>query len=274
MKLQKLAFFELIFLACIALILSSCDPSIYEKQERDKELNRRLEALSIALEANLKFRELSISCGFSRSKLVSKFIIIPLKKEVIDAVIKYKSALEGLSEIEEEQLLRKSYREFLESNKTTFILVVANNPTLDSSKDSLSFRQFDADVKLIGENRRQYKLVEYTSNFTANLNPGWNEGYLHFENFRRDYGNNLINSYAIHFDGYQMSCSDQEFTQGWAFSFDESEVNYLALIEKGLTKDMIRQRYVVQTYETIGLKESDIENIIKFSMKLVFPKAF
>jgi hypothetical protein len=242
---------------------------------KDQDIKSKIDALSLTLESNLKFRELRISCGqnnFSLGKfdvpllngknLISKFIVIPINREVIDAVVNYKVALEGLSQSETAKMLSKSYKEFSGSGKTTFIIIISNNPTLDSSSDIVKFNKIHEDISLRIGNQEFYPIA-YTTNFLSALNPGWNDGYVQFQDFRNAPRGEGLNAYSINFDGLHMGCGGTKAIQNWAFLFDESEVNFLSLIQKGLTKEEIRNRYIVNSFESIGLSQTDVTNLIK-----------
>jgi hypothetical protein len=258
------------FLATTACV----DPQKLRLQQEQQDIKNKRDALSLTLESNLKFRELSISCGKANlplnigiggRNLVSKFILIPINKEVIYAVVNYKAALEKLGATERRKLLEKGYAEFLNANKTTFMIIISNNPKLDSAKESIHFAKIEEGMRLRLE-KNEYLPLAITPNFMSSLNPGWNDGYIQFGDFRGDYKGS-INAYSVNFDGFHMSCGDVKTSQNWAFLFDESEVNYLALIQKGLSKEEIKSRYIVNSYESIGLSQLDVENLIKIAAK-------
>ena len=242
---------------------------------KDRDIKSKVDALALTLESNLKFRELRISCGqnnlplgkldvplFNRKNLISKFIVIPINSEVIDAVVNYKVALEGLGKTEAARMADKSYKEFSGSGKTTFIIIISNNPTMDSSSDFVKFNKIDDDISLrIGT--QEFFPTAYTTNFLSSLNPGWNDGYVQFQDFRKDSRGERLNAYSINFDGLHMGCEGTKAIQNWAFLFDESEVNFLSLIQKGLSKEEIRNRYIVNSFESIGLSQTDVANLIK-----------
>lgn len=233
------------------------------------EEQQTLAALSFTLENNLRYTKITASCGpLSRKKLVTKAIVVPLNKSVIDASINYQAASLRLNEDERKSLLEESYRHLLESNTASYIIILSNNPDLDSSQDSLRFKNFPEDIKL-NFNNSDYNLINYTGNLEANLNPGWNTGYLHFENYRRDYSG-LINAPSIRFRNYSMTCNNKEATSHeWAILFDESDTNFLALVQKGLTADEIRNKFIVNPLETIRLTQQDIDNLIKLTLDAI-----
>lgn len=238
---------------------------------KQRKINEGKQALSLALEANLNYKEFKISCGYwSGSELNSKLIIIPLKKDVIQAALHYKAALEDLSQIQTNDMIKKNLNDLLNSDRATFILIVINNDKLKYGEEIISFDSINTNTQLIGKNNKYYKFVDFSPVFSAPLAPGRNHGYLQFENFRKDYSG-IINNYSIQFNRYTMRCSDPKTarSQQVAFSFDESQVDYLALIERGLSTDEIKNRYVSTTFESLNITEEDIINLVKFTIKLL-----
>ena len=62
-----------------------------------------------------------------------------------------------------------------------------------------------------------------------------------------------------------MTCEEVKENENWAFLFDESKIDYLALIRAELSKEEIKDRYFVNTYESINLDEADVANLIKIT---------
>ncbi len=257
---------NIIIIFLLALILTSClrvtKPDFFKS-----DLEKKLDALSITLEANLEYRELEAPCELWR-KLVSKFVVIPIKKEVIDSMLKYIAVRDKLNISEEKNLLQKTYSEFLSSNKSTFVIAIINNPNLEFGKNRIYFQNLVEDIYLIN-NRKKYALVDYTHNLSASLNPGWNEGYLHFQNFRQE-NTGIIKAYSLHFNGFNIVCDSSKVrSQDWALTFDESDINFVALIDKGLSKDEIRKNYNVNSFSTLNLTDEDILNLVKFVIRVL-----
>lgn len=241
---------------------------IKSKKSELKEIdgNQRLAALTIALEANLEYREFKNSCGLLSSSLVSKIILIPLKKEVITATIEYKAHLENLSSKKKVAMMHRNYQEYLKSGQSVFVLSVINNEKLHLDA-KIYFKNLKNNVRLLSEDRKQYRVTKFTQNFAEPLNPGWNRGYLYFDNFRL---NKKVERYSVHFDEFYVNCDeDAEKVSRWAFSFDESEVNYLALLQAGLSAEEVRQKYVFTPHKSVGLDKEDVLGIIKLILRVL-----
>ena len=97
---------KLSIILSLMLSLTSCDQAFYDKQQQESKIAQMRDALEVALEANLKYREADVNCGWFNSNLTSKIIMIPLNKDVIDATVAYKVALENLAEDEKNKLLQ------------------------------------------------------------------------------------------------------------------------------------------------------------------------
>ena len=269
---------KLALIWAVGLISTGCF-NISKPNAFKTEAEKKLDALSLTLEANLEYREFQMICNqITRKKLVSKVVVVPIKKEIIDSMIAYIAVRDNLEEKEREDLREKSYQEFLRSDQATFVISVVNNPKFDFGKDKIYFGNIADSVKLQVSDRT-YQISDFTRNLDSNLNPGWNEGYLHFQNFRGSY-TGLINAYSIHFGQFNMSCGgtvtdgnvEREiiYTEELALSFDESDINFVALVEDGLSKDDIRRDYNVTAFDTLRLTEDDILNLVKFTSRVLF----
>ena len=227
--------------------------------------------LELALEANIKYREINAPCGLLGvlgNDLKAKIILIPLKDEVIKASVAYKAALDGIDEAQETQLLQRTQYEFL-NKQGTFIVAVINDSTLKAGKNQIYFDDVVNNIFLTDELGKKHKVVKHTHNLEKKLNPGVNLGYIHFENFRQNH-DGYTDTYTVEFNNFNLVCENNEVrTTEWAFLFDDSEVPFLALIEKGMTKEDIRENYIPDTYTSIGLEAEDILNIVKFVLVLI-----
>jgi hypothetical protein len=58
-------------------------------------------------------------------------------------------------------------------------------------------------------------------------------------------------------------------SQPWAFSFDDSDLNYLSLIQQGLTKDQVREKYNLNAFTYLKMNNEDIGNLVKLVFKFV-----
>jgi hypothetical protein len=249
-------FFFVIF--CLLLVASSL-----KAQEMEKE------ALSLAIEQNMEVREFTDFCikqtpglfSTGRDEVKTSMILIPINKEIVDAALDYKFVIEKLTEKEINQLQQKTYQTYLTGSYSVFVLFVKNSETLDND-DEVYFNDFKTNVYLHDE-QNKFSLKKYTRIFDAKLSPGWNKGYLYFQNFRSD--SNF--SYSIHFSGLVINaCQDRRDhkpkSQTWAMSFDESDMRFFSMLQQGLSKDQIRKQYGITSYTTAGLTGLDILNII------------
>jgi hypothetical protein len=246
------------------------DLSLQQRQREQKEqIDKMRGALEVALEANLKYRPITVSCGFFDSKLTSKVVMIPLNKDVIDATVAYEAALKNLNPSQKDKILQKSYRHFLSSKISTFVLMVINNESLDSEKNQIYFGDFRNTVYLLNEGQRQFKLKNYDTVLSAPLSPGLNIGYVTFDNFRGTQ-DGYTDTYAIHFASFVLTCNQrQAVEQKFAVGFDESEVKFVDLVAKGISVGDIRKNYVAEPYESVGLKANDVANLLVFVTKIL-----
>ncbi|MCA2698971.1 MAG: hypothetical protein IM500_00440 [Microcystis sp. M179S2] len=197
--------------------------------------------------------------------------MIPLNKDVIDATVAYKVALENLAEDEKNKLLQKSYQHFLRGNTATFVIMIINNDTLEHGKNLIYFNDFREDVILLSESQRVHKLKNYDTNLSTFLSPGLNMGYVSFENFRNDQDKDgFMDTYTIRLDRLILTCSNQQKNyQTIALRFDESEVHFVDLIAQGMSKEDIRNKWVAEPYQDVGLKANDVANLLVFVIKIL-----
>lgn len=234
--------------------------SRFNKQQKENRIN----SLTVTLEDNLKYRPFEVSCNLIHS-LNSVIILIPLNKQVIDATIAYKIAIESISVDMENKLYEENYTKYLNSEISGFILLIINENKIKND-ERIYFSNLTKNILVKTEENRIFPLVKFTQNFTEPLNPGWNIGYLFFKNFRKV----GLDSYSIHFDGFNIECSQTKTRlPAWAWSFDESKIGFLSLFEEGLNVEQVRERYTISSYEKIGLEYEDVFNIIKLLLRLV-----
>jgi hypothetical protein len=244
-------------LLLLSLVLTSCNIQNSPEEQKKK-------ALSLSIESNLQYREVSVSCDWFGGKIVSKIVMVPLNKQIIDAAIDYNLSRRKLSDSEVNSLRQRSYKEFLESKKSAFVLVVVNNEKLEAGKNAVGFDKFLQNVRLYGKSGKPYKMVDYSRNLGGRLNPGWNEGYVYFENFREK-TDDLIKDYTVRIDNYYVACDQASYkTEQLSFRFDESDINFLAEIQSGLDESKLREIYVTNKYEAVGLKPNDVLNLVRF----------
>jgi hypothetical protein len=251
------------------LLSSSCNVGKFF-DANEKELQQVSDALSVTLEANLKYREVQSSCGFGpfSKKIVSKIALVPINKEVIDATVRLKSLREKMKSQDEQLFLQKNYDTFLTSDRTTFIFIAVNNATLEYGKDKVIIESPNNNIFVTSQGKT-HKLIDFTTSLGTNLNPGWNDGYLHFQNFRKN-RTGIVKDYSVHINSMRIVCDSSSLaTQPWAFSFDDSDTNYLSFIKEGLSKDDVRKRYNLSAFTYLDIKEDDVTNIVKLVLKFM-----
>lgn len=263
-------FCKLPIVLSLVLSLTACSVDEIKKEENVKKMR---DALEVALEANLKYREANAKCGFINGDLTSKIIMIPLNKDVIDATVAYKAALENLTDSEKNDLLQKSYQHFLQTKSATFVMMVINNERLEHGKNLIYFNNIKEDVVLLSESQRVHKLNNYDTNLSTFLSPGLNMGYVSFDNFRDKqdgFKDGFTDTYTIRLDRLILTCSDQQkYYQTIALRFDESEVGFVDLIAQGMSKNNIRDKWVAEPYKDVGLKAHDVANLLVFVAKIL-----
>lgn len=232
---------------------------------RAQELEQK--ALSLAIERNVSVRNFQHqSCSFfGYHMLKSSVILIPINKEILDAAIAYKAKSEKMSEQDAEKLRTQNYETYITGNTAAFVLFVVvsvDAGAVDDRYDEVYFNGFSNNVNLQDESQK-YQLEKYTRVFDAPLSPGWNKGYLYFQNFRKE--QNF--SYSLHFSNFIVNAckgngSSTPLSGSWAMSFDESQIGFLSLLQKGLDENSIRKQYGITSYSTAQLNGSDILNLI------------
>jgi hypothetical protein len=226
--------------------------------------------VAVALEKNMQLREFRNNCvkliPFQfRGSMRTKIVLIPLKKEVIEAALNYRAVSDNLPTNETMRLKEKNYKEFLYGNKAAFIIIVINNEKFYDD-ETVFFPNIRENIYLKTDNGATSALREYTPGFDVGFNPGWNFGYLYFDNFRT-YHN--FKSYSVHFNNFHINCGrKKQVESGWAFSYDDSYENFFALFKNGIDIDEVREDRVQTTYKEMGFGYDDILNIINFILKV------
>ena len=221
-------------------------------QDTKTERSQTLTALVLALQHNIGFKLIDVDPSLF-SDDTSIIIIVPINKEIIDTSVAYRASMENLTETESSRLLADAYEEYINGKVFVFALFIINNNF--NSRRVTGFVSFSENVFLYDEERR-YNLIRYTHNFDSNLYAGWNSGYLYFPNFRHAKNN----SYSVHFDGYWASGNSWNLGS-WSFTFDETEIGFLSLLQNGLTESEIRQNYSIAISESSAIDLSTLLNI-------------
>lgn len=221
---------------------------------RAQDESTELEALSLAIEENMGIESFRKDCrGFGG--YTTTVMVIPINEEIVNATVAYKAKTEQLSSRKEAKLQRQVTKEFVHGDHATFVLI-----TLNETKDQdeiVQFANFKENVDLYTETKK-FSLEKYTRNFDAPLSEGWNKGYLYFKNFRPSGSN----SYSVHLKGLTLQCPSDQATHQVAFEFDRSEIEFLSLLQKGVSESEIRNRYSIGASASSDLSRSDVLNIV------------
>jgi len=230
----------------------------------DAELSMRRTALRLAVEENMQVQKCLHTCKGKKSFLTkidlsasSVVVLVPLNKEILDAAVDYRAALDGIPATEIEQLRQRQYTSYLQGDTCTFVLMIKNDAS-HPEKCSFKFTEFEANTVLHDE-QHSYNLMAYTRLFDSPLSLGWNNGYLYFPNFR-ECGSK---SCSVHFTGYRVlagaNCDEEQITdQEWAFGYDESEIKFLSLLSSNISEDHIRAEYISPQHPSLDLDMDDI----------------
>ncbi len=112
-------------------------------------------------------------------------------------------------------------------------------------------------------------LAKVFTNLSTSLTPGLNMGYVSFQNFRGTQ-DGFTDTYTIRLNNLNLTCSDQtSYEQPLAIRFDESEIGFVDLIAKGMSKKDIRNKWVAEPYKDVGLKAHDVANLLVFMIKIL-----
>ncbi|MBS0000934.1 MAG: hypothetical protein KFF73_18265 [Cyclobacteriaceae bacterium] len=216
----------------IILSLSAFLICMYSFGQDDKHLN----ALELSIQKNLQSRNLLLDREFFTNKVRRNvdIFILPLNKEIIDAAVDYKHSIDGMNRSGKKKLLRKNYDKYLEGDMSAFVLLVEKFSASGNDFD-LSFSEFQANTRLSDESQH-YAMLRHTQVFDQPLNLGWNKGYLYFPNFRN-------NPYH---DSYTISLAPLN-SDTFTFTFDDTGIDFLRLLEDGVAANQVRNRYYLGT---------------------------
>lgn len=243
------------------------------------------QSLALAIEKNMQVRRYIDTYGNRYRAIEATVVIVPLNRDVIAAAVDYKRVSERLTASQAGDLLERNVSRFLEGNTATFAIMVDVKPTQPStlnydpsrsssrlmdSDDYVRFIDFEANTTLREENGTNHSLIGYTRLFDEVLSPGWNNGYLHFRNFR----DSSPTSYSLHFrslvvDTMYSNLDHPSVRGSWAFAFDETEVQYLALLKKGVASETIRQNYGINEAAKTDISILDVLNAFSAILTIV-----
>jgi hypothetical protein len=247
-----------VFLACLTALLLIKDAASQEIE---------LEALQLAIEQNGEHRHFVRKCFLDWIR--TDVFLVPIDEVILEAAVAYKAAISGMSSDDAADLREANLDRYLQGDDATFALLVRNSKGRRrfDPYDHVQFEDFANDVVLRAGNRR-WRLRDYTRIFDAPLSPGWNRGYLYFENFR------LTGSYdySVHFSRFDVTASTRHCpkpTNEWAMSFDESDLGILALLQKGMSSREIRRNHGISGFQTAGLSGSDMMGFVQVLLGLL-----
>lgn len=227
------------------------------KSEAEKKIEICNDALTLAIEKNLKYRSFTSNRRMSFSDLTTKVFLIPLNKEIIKASIELKASQENMSENNKALLYEKNNERFLKSDRTAFVFIIINSKI--KSNEYVYIKNLPETVFIKCEGDSVLPVVDFTPSLAASLSPGWNSGYVYFEGQIPS----TANSFSVVMNNILIS-ADEDVTGRWAATFDQTEVGFLSLLQQGLKAEKIREKYIITPYEESGLTKDDVINVISF----------
>lgn len=201
------------------LIVWLCLSSGLAIGQKDKELR----TFQQAIRNNMEFRNALHERDFFTRKVRRNVnvYVLPLNREMIDATLDYRQSTGDLKRPEKKKLQRESYDKYLRGESSAFVLLIHKFSASGRDFD-LSFEDFGDMTRLSGETG-DYPVTRYTKIFDEPLDLGWSKGYLYFPNFR---DGQHQNSYSVRLAPLNKGTH--------TFAFDDSEVDFLALLEQGI----------------------------------------
>jgi len=220
--------------------------------------------LTLAIEKNIKYRNFSKLCSSSitgSSYLSTNIFTLPINKEIIDAAADLKCLREKIPDSSKLKLKENSYSSFLRPNRISCLLIVINNDF-----GTVRFRNFKNNISLQIENGVKFPITDFTPTLAKELTPGFNAGYIYFNGSLPD----SVNSYAIDFSDITLDCGGDLGweTKSFGFSFDLSQLNFLSLIESGMSSDKIREKYGLRPYKEAGISVENFTKVINFILTI------
>ena len=234
---------------CCVALLALC--TLSEATGREGETKEEI-ALRLAVERYAKVHRTTY-CGDAQDPRL-KIALVPLCESIIEAVVRLKGMEQKKSEAEIETMLATAKKKFLQGQETIFVLFVSNRHWDDIGEVRLESLKSNITLR---DEFGTYPLLRFSPVFDARLKQGTTSGYLYFKKFR-----NESMSYSVHFGGLKIrgrTCVNREWKfYDWAMSFDNSKVDFLALLQKGLDETYLRKNHGI-----LGdLTASDIITIV------------
>lgn len=235
------------------------------KKEPELTMEQKYESvLTLAIEKNLKHRSFTKLCSSfitGSSSTGSNVFTLPINKEIIDAAADLKCLREKIPDSAKQKLKDKSYINFLRPNRISCILIAIN-----SDIGTIQFKDFKNNISLQIENGIKFPVADFTPTLAKELNSGFNAGYVYFNGTIPD----SVNSYAIDFSSITLNCGPDLGSEekSFAFSFDMSQLNFLALIESGMSSETIREKYGLHPYKEAGISIDDFSKVVNFILTI------
>jgi len=253
----------------LLIFLSTAIGCVNNEQVQNTEpvltLEQKFESvLTLAIEKNLKYRRFSKLCSSfitGSSYTVSNVFTLPINKEIIDAAADLKCLREKIPDSTRQKLKDKSYLNFLRPNRISCVLMTINNDI-----GTVQFKDFKNNISLQIENGVKLPLADFTPTLAKELSFGFNAGYVYFNGTIPD----SVNSYAIDFSNITLNCGTDLGSESktFAFSFDMSQLNFLALIEGGMSSEKIREKYGLRPYKEAGISVDDFSKVVNFILTI------
>ena len=216
------------------------------------------DALILTIENNLKYSVLQTDGWFGSSSVKSRILLLPMNKELIDAAANYKCQKENLDTSRRRELFQSNYNKYLNSDITTFIMIIINKKL--TTNELVYIPKISENLTLNTEKNYNLEFVDCTPSLKESLNSGWNAGYVYFKGQIPS----SINSYSVQLHKVVYWEGNSKDSLDCSFTYDQTEMNYLSLIEKGLSKKEIEKKLTIKPYEESGIDEKEFFNIISF----------
>lgn len=228
---------------------------------RQHKINRCDTALNLTIEKNSKIRVFSYKPGYFSSNIVTKVLMIPINSEVIRALVDAKIAKENLNTKARETYIQEAHRRFWNKKRTTFAIFVINS-ALDNDC-SVMFPAFQNSTTLNLDNGESHYIDTYTSSLDMPLNPGVNYGYVYFDCSIPE----NVNSYSVNFGSLNLKNGKDIYQTSYALAFDNTNLNFLALLEKGIKPEEVRTQYA-SAFSSFDISAEEAWQIISTLMKI------
>ncbi len=196
-----------------------------------------------------------------KKEISSTGILLPINQQIVETVVDYRSLLWGLTD-DEKSLMRDSLiNKYINGKYSVFALFFINEIE-EPITNIINFNDSLHSNILLEDEFRSYKLIGYNKTFNADFMNGITSGYLIFENFRK----NKPLSYSVKISNLNLTFNKDHSPTvipfSWSASFDNSELEILSLVKKGLSEKEIRKDLGINTLSKFDISKSDMLNIL------------